>query len=202
MHRRAIGIMLTSLLLATTAAAATDDNRVTGSFGIAIGVKDLDAGWEPLGDQTATVFSLTIGKKKWPVLIVLDRVSAEDEETRIIGFCFFPFFPCTTEVTAKSKTSEWDLGVRRVWRQDKRFRPYVGGGIAFIEGKIRVNDQGISAADSTTGYWLDTGFRQPFKRSRMDWGFDLRYSEGTIHLGNGEVDAGGTQILFYLGGRW
>lgn len=200
MHRPAIGIMLTSLLLATTAAAATDDNRVTGSFGIALGVKDLDAGWEPLGDQTSVVFLLTIGKKNWPVHIALDRVSAEDEETRNVGFCIF--FSCTTEVTAKSKTSEWDLGVRRVWRQDKRFRPYAGGGIAFIEGKIRVNDQNISAADSTTGYWLDAGFRQPFKRSRMDWGFDLRYSEGTIHLGSTEIDAGGTQILFYVGGRW
>ena len=213
MHRRAIRIMLASLVLASTAsvavaaddepaAAATDKNATTGSVGIALGVKTLDAGWEPLGDQTVFVVSLTIGKKTWPVHVALDYVSGEARKTRIIGFpLFFPFCCFTTEVTAESETTEWDLGVRRVWRQDKAFRPYAGGGIAFIHGKIRVVSQSVSANDSTTGYWLDVGFRRPLK-PRIDWGLDLRYSEGTINFGNGEIDAGGKQALFYVGGRW
>ncbi len=201
MHRRAIRIMLASFLLATTASAATDDDRITGSVGIAAGFKNLDAGWEPQDDQVAVVVSLTIGKKKWPVHFALDYVSGEHRETRTTGFPVIPPFCCfMTEVTAKSETSELDLGVRRVWRQDKKFRPYAGGGIAFIDGEIRVDEAGLSADDSTTGYWLDAGFRK-FKR-RIGWGFDLRYSEGTINLGDGEVDAGGVQVLFNVGWRW
>ena len=146
--------------------------------------------------------SLTIGKKTWPVHFALDFVSGEAKETRVGGFPLLPPFCCfTTQVVAKSETTEWDLGVRRMWRKDEKFRPYAGGGVAFIHGRLSVAAQNINASDSTTGYWLDAGFRKPVKR-RWDWGFDLRYSEGKINLGNGEVDAGGAQILLYFGGGW
>ena len=213
MHRRAIRIIAVLLVLAATAAgadtteddpaaAATDKDTTTGHVGIGIGVKTLDSGWEPLGDQTVFVVSLTIGKKTWPVHFAFDYVSGEAKETRVGGFPLLPPFCCfTTEVTAKSETTEWDLGVRRMWRQDKKFRPYAGGGIAFISGEIRVVAQSIDASNSTTGYWLNAGFRRPLQR-RWDWGFDLRFSEGKINLGNGQVDAGGAQILLSFGGGW
>ena len=208
MHRRVVTITLALLMGASGAGGAaavdddpgtvaTDKNKTTGSVGIAIGIKILDSDWEPLGDQGVFVVSLTLGKKKWPVHFALDYVSGEDEDTRAIGIIC-----CSTpQVLAKSETTEWNLGVRRVWRQEKKFRPYAGGGIAFIDGEIKVPAQSISASDSTTGYWLDAGFRQPLK-NKIDWGFDLRYSAGKINLGNGEVDAGGPQLLLYFGGGW
>ena len=210
MYRGVFRILFVSLLLASAVAAAGEDppatpkheKSITGSVGVALGVKILDSGWEPLGDQTVSIISLTIGMKAWPVHIALDYVSGEARDTRVSGFPFIPPFCCfTTTVLAESETTEWDLGVRRVWRPDKKFRPYAGGGVAFIDGELRVPAQGIFADESTTGYWLDAGFRAGAHRW-WEWGIDLRASQGEVDLGNGGVEAGGPQALLYFGGRW
>lgn len=199
---RGLTAMILVVLVPLAAPAAADDDDVIGSVGIAVGVKDMEAGWEPMGDQIAFTISLTVGREGWPVHLALDYVSAEDQETRTTGFPLFPPFCCfTTDVAAKSETTEWGLGVRRFWRGDKPFRPYAGAGVAFIDGKLRVDSQGIRASDSTTGYWFNTGFRRPVLKV-MEWGVDLRHSEGAIELGNAEVEAGGTALSFYFGGRW
>ncbi len=211
MNSGLLRILLLSLALAAPAgaaegddptAAATDEKSITGTAGVALGVKILDSGWEPLGDQTVSIISLTIGKKAWPVQIALDYVSGEASDTHVGGFPLIPPFCCfTTTVLAESETTEWDVGVHRVFRQDKKFRPYLGGGIAFMDGELRVPAQGIFADESTTGYWADTGFRQGAGRW-WEWGIDLRYSKGEVNLGSGDVDAGGPQALFYFGGAW
>ncbi len=198
------------LVLGCTPAIASEEpdpappktNEVTGSIGFAIGVKVLDSGWEPLGDQTATLFSLTIGKTNWPVHIAVDYVGGEARNTRVTGFPLFPPFCCfSTQNLAESETTEWDVGIRRGWRPEKSFRPYLGGGVAFIDGELRVPAQSIFADGSTTGYWVDLGFRTG-GRPWGEWGVDIRYSEGDVNLGTGEVDAGGPQGLLYFGGRF
>ncbi len=190
------------LLLTIAVPAAAGDDDVIGSVGIAVGVKDLESGWEPMGDQIAFTISLTVGREGWPVHLALDYVSADDQETRTTGFPLLPPFCCfTTDVTAESETTEWGLGVRRFWRSDKSFRPYTGAGVAFIDGKLRVDSQAIRASDSTTGYWVNVGFRRQLG-GPSEWGLDLRHSEGAIELGNAEVEAGGTALSFFVGGRW
>ncbi len=189
----------------TESAAASKppgEGRTTGSLGVAAGVKILDSGWEPLGDQTAFVVKLAIGKERWPVHIALDYASGEAREVDVTGFPLFPPFCCfSTAVRAESETTEWALGIRRGFRPDKRFRPVLGGGVAFIDGELRVPAQGIFADESTTGYWLEAGFRAGGGRW-WEWGIDLRYSDGEIDLGSGEVEVGGPQYLLYVGTRW
>jgi len=208
-YKVAIRFAVASVLLAVTTAAATDEDpapstekSITGSFDVAIGVKILDDDWSPLGDQSVVVLALTIGKTTWPVQLALDYVKGESRDTNVSGFPIIPPFCCfTSTLVAESETTEWDVGVRHVWRQDKKFRPYAAGGVAFIDGELRVPAQGIFADSSTTGYWLDTGFRLR-TRGRWDWGIDLRFSKGEVTLGNAEVDAGGPQALFYGGVNW
>lgn len=204
----AVGIVLFGVSVAAeepqpgSKAEPANEGRTTGSVGIAAGVKILDEGWEPLGDQTAFVVKLTIGKTHWPALIAIDYASAEAREVDVTGFPLFPPFCCfSTAVRAESETTEWDLGVRRGFRAGKKFRPYLGGGVAFIDGELRVPAQNIFADESTTGYWLDAGFRAP-AGSVLEWGIDLRYSDGDIDLGSGKVEAGGPQYLLYFGFPW
>jgi len=179
-----------------------DGSRVVGSVGVALGFKDLGSGWEPLSDQLGGGLLLTIGGEHWPVLIAVDRLSFDDEETRTFGFPLFPPFCCFDfETVAKSETKEWDLGVRKIWSRKKKFRPYLGAGVAFIEGRIEIDEPRFRADDSTTGFWLEAGFRAG-GHGFLEWGLDLRHSEGSIDLGAGGIEAGGEHALVYFGGRW
>jgi hypothetical protein len=201
MSRLTLAILVTGVL-SVGHVAAEDGRDVTGSVGVVFGFKDLRSGWDPLSDQWGGGLLLTIGQERWPVLIALDYLSFDDEETRTLGFPLFPPFCCFEfETVAKSETEEWDLGVRRGWRKQKAFRPYLGGGVAFIEGKIKIDEPRFRADDSTTGYWLEAGFRAGRHRY-IEWGLDLRYSEGSIDLGSESVEAGGKYALFFVGGRW
>ena len=74
MNSGLLRILLLSLALGAPAgaaegddltAAATVEKSITGTAGVALGVKILDSGWEPLGDQTVSIISLTIGNGYW-----------------------------------------------------------------------------------------------------------------------------------------
>lgn len=201
MSRLTLAILVTGAL-SVSHVAAEGDQDLTGSIGVVFGFKDLGPGWEPLSDQWGVGVLLTIGQERWPVLIALDYLSFDEEDTRTSGSPWFPPFCCFEfETVAKSETKEWDLGVRRGWRKQKGFRPYLGGGVAFIRGKIKIDEPRFQADDSTTGYWLEAGFRAGRHRY-VEWGLDLRYSEGSIDLVARSAEAGGKYALIYGGGRW
>lgn len=179
-----------------------NERRTTGRVGMAIGFKEMGSSWEALDDQTSVLLSLTVGKESWPVHLAFDYVRARNTNSRVTGFPLIPPFCCfTTAIVAESDTTEWDLGVRKGWREGKSFRPYVGGGLAVIRGKLVVVGAAINASETAPGYWIDFGFRAPAGR-RLEWGIDARHSSAEVNLGDGDIDAGGEQLLLYSGVRW
>ena len=233
----AVGIPL--LLLSTLAWA-----EYKGQFGLFIGQKsmDLDVSGDADGveDQQEFGFSFSFGDVEWPVMFAVDVLFSEGDDDFLADSYSFvyvgPYFDYTVtyDYTADYtfETMEIDIGVRKFWREDKKFVPYVGGGLALItlEGNVKVRtsvdfegtpvpESGSSVdliddEDTALGYWVNGGVLWRFNSS-WEVGADFRYSDAEAKLNTGQgffnltgvidqidTDAGGFHAGIYAGYHW
>ena len=93
----------------------------TGNINVLLGAKALDNNdWEPADEQGEFGFEIDFREKSWPVNIAIDLLGAIGE-----GTAFEPF----TGMFAKleSTTSEFNIGVRKIWEQFPHVRPFIVG---------------------------------------------------------------------------
>jgi hypothetical protein len=174
------------LLLPTSALAG-------GEINFFFGQKDLDEEWEPLDSQQAIGFELTFGEQ-WPVAVAIDFLKSDDD-----GRYAFEYGMNDYNVKIEAETQEIDAGVRYLFRKDKKVVPYIGGGLAYIDGELTV--EGISRSDSAVGFWLAGGVN--FRIGKVfNLGVDLRSSSADVEVEGFEVDAGGLAYGVLLGFRW
>ena len=91
------------------------------------------------------------------------------------------------------------ITVRKMFGE-RKVQPYVGGGLAYIDGEIEVSSVSVSYAG--IGFWANGGvlFRIG---SRFNLGIDVRYSDAEIEpLPGAKLDAGGTHVGLLVGFRW
>jgi len=94
-------------------------------------------------------------------------------------------------------TIELDVGVRSLFRRDKFFKPYVGGGLAFIKMDAQQTVSGslgfpgseytdtiLDDSDTGVGIWIDAGILFQWK-SGFNVGADVRYSSAAVQLSAG-----------------
>ena len=138
--------------------------------------------WAPVEDQGEFGVAASIGGEDWPVLLALDLLVSATEET-VLGF------------DVDGSTSELAVGIRKIWHPGKA-RPFVGGGLAFINGEVEAF--GVSEDDNATGYWVNGGV---FWRlgARFNIGVDVRISRGEVELFGFDAEAGGEHIGLILG---
>lgn len=149
-----------------------------------------------------------------PVALAVDLLWASDDDTLTTNSAdAMTYF---TEVD----TIELDLGVRSLFRRDKFFKPYVGGGLAFIRmdalqtvsGSLGVpgsefTDTILDDNDSGVGIWVDAGMLFQWKGG-LNLGVDVRYSSAAVELsavGETEqdtLDAGGAYYALTVGYAW
>lgn len=193
MRASVIAVILTLAAFGSAAQAA-------GTVNFIIGQKMLDEhDWAPFDKQTEFGALMSFGSEEWPVQIAVDVIASSDDMSvwdPEIGFSF--------DLTGS--TLEVDLGVRKIWERN-RMRPFLGGGLALIEGEIEasVQDLTISTDDNGVGVWIDGGI---FWRlgERFNIGFEARIStaetEPTIEGESFDVEAGGEHIGLLLGWSW
>jgi hypothetical protein len=95
-----------------------------GSFSGIVGVRRLadDDLWEPVEVQNEFGILFDAGEPTWPVRIdVALHISDEDGHQG--------------SDTERGRLVEWSFGVLRIWRQDARVRPYLGGGGSLVSAK-------------------------------------------------------------------
>jgi opacity protein-like surface antigen len=92
-------------------------------------------------------------------------------------------------VNTEVDVMELDLGVRKFW--GKRARPYVGGGVAYIQlsasqsmngdlgGGVRFSVPVVDEDQAEFGYWLNTGFAYLIGK-HFNIGVDVRYSDAAM----------------------
>ena len=125
-----------------------------------LGQKHLDSeDWNSLDQQNEIGIIFDIKKPSWPVSIALD-VMGSGEDKNELG-------------TERGYTLEQHLGVRKIWATDNsKFRPYLGGGLAFIQAESEVTGS-AKDDDSAIGAWVGVGADWHIS-SKMSLGVDIR----------------------------
>ena len=166
-------------------------NAWTGNVNFFLGQKTLDEDdWGPLDKQAEFGVLVDFKQQNWPVSIALDFLGSTDETTEF-------------GVTVEGTTSEFDVGIRKVWEvAGSSIRPYVGGGLAFIRAELKATDfVTVSVDDNGTGIWLNGGVYWTLGQS-FNLGLDLRYSQADVTFFGVEGEAGGTHAGIILGYHW
>ena len=126
------------------------DNNWTGNINFLYGIKYLDEDdWEPVEDQDEWGISLDFKMKDWPVSIAIDYLYSDDDTTGVY------YVPGYGNITAKleGETYEIDFGVRYIAEFSLLVKPFVGGGISYINAEVSVSTMGVSVSedDSAVG---------------------------------------------------
>ena len=199
------------LLLALVVCLTTSSAMAGGDANFLFGYKMLSEGdFDDLGvdNQPELGVSVTLDFQ-WPVALAIDLLSSHDDTTQAIA----PTVMRRTEVD----TLELNIGVRKFW-EIKKWRPYVGGGLAMIQldakqttstnilGNI-VEDTLIDDDDSGVGFWLSGGTLWTLPEG-FNVGAELRYSDAEGDLtsegftSKQSFDAGGFHLAVMLGYHW
>lgn len=123
----------------------------TGNVNVFLGAKALDEDeWEPTEEQSEFGLELDFKQQSWPVSVAIDVLRGSGDGTHL-GIKF------------ESETSEFNIGVRKIWDQYPQVRPFIGGGISFIRGEfsgwgflMMIVPWVFGLGEVYTGHWLNT----------------------------------------------
>jgi hypothetical protein len=181
-------LLVISTVLTLAAPARTRGGGWTGEANFILGQKVLDESvWQPVENQDLFGVEVSWGEKSWPIEIATDLFGSYKEDS-------------DEGITAK--TSEFGMGVRKIWGH-RHVHPYLGGGAAIVYGAAELDFSGIIVKDSdiSTGAWVGGGV---FWRlgSRFNLGLAARYSRSKVTLFDSDMEAGGYGGGLILGWGW
>lgn len=181
-------LTLLLFLTASFAHAAGWSGNVAGY----LGNKSLDNNdWSEFKSQGAVGVIFDFKLQDWPVNIAIDTIISGD----------------TNKSGAQEDTGysiERHFGIRKIFRQEGySFKPYFGGGLAFILAGIERKNSGSTVVneDKAVGTWVGVGSYFEFK-SGFQLGLDLRYSTAEATISNIKRDVGGLHSGITAGYHW
>lgn len=181
-------ILAVILMLIVNSAYA---NEWSGNINLFLGKKSLDSDdWAPLDEQDEFGVLVDFKKNHWPVSIALDfLVSADDATENGVNF--------------EGKTTEFNAGIRKVWKvSDSLMRPYLGGGYSIVTAEWETTGASSqSDNDKGSGIWLNGGLYWTLVQS-FNIGLDLRYTNSDITLFSTWDDEGGVHAGLFIGYHW
>lgn len=188
---RNVLLILAALVLA--AQAPVSGQGWGGDADFLLAGKHLDHDdWDPTSHQGELGVLTNWRGPDWPVALAADLlVSGADEDASRGGF---------TE--QRGSTSELDLGVRKVFRTGAHARPYVGGGLGAVSGRIELRGPAgtVSDRDSGLGVWLNGGIFWTIDAFNI--GADVRLSSAQVRLFGADKNAGGVHLGMLVGYHW
>lgn len=202
--KKIVFLAITCFFLSVPGLAISDSSSNpgswTGNINAFLGMKYLDEDdWEPLEDQNEFGIKVDFKQQGWPVSIAIDYLSSSGDDTMllydpILGNVLFDF---------EGETSELCLGVRKIWDHSPKVRPFIGGGIAFINAEIGGRALGISVSDddNVIGVWIGGGVYWTLAE-HFNIGFNLRWSKAEVTLFGVGGEAGGNHVGLLLGYHW
>ncbi len=192
-------ILVLALVFSLLCASVVSAQEVwTGNVNAFLGRKNLDKGeWEPAQDQGEFGIEVDFRKKSWPISIAIDVMGASGE-----GNFFDPVFGTIDK--AESRTSEFNIGVRKIWDELAPVRPFIGGGLSFMRAEAEVTIPGIGSnteSDTGAGIWLGGGVYFTLGQ-HFNLGLELKYSHADVTIAGVDTNAGGTHFGLLAGYHW
>jgi hypothetical protein len=181
-------VLLLSLLAPPALAQPNGDVNV-----LVAGKRLVYQDWKPTDRHGELGLQTNWGRHEWPIHAALDfLVSGADRDIFNPGFS-----------RQRASTTELDLGVRKIWRPSPRFRPYLGGGLAFISARLeRTGPFGtISGYDDGAGLWLGGGVSWLLGKS-LNLGLDAKLSGADVRILDERRAAGGFHLGVLVGWHW
>lgn len=163
----------------------------TGNVNLTLGGKYLESGdWDPVENQTELGVSFDFRERSWPVNLLVQYLGSSADET-LHG------------VDVKGQTSEFRLGIRKIFEPDAVIRPFVGAGVASVWAKTRGEAGGFSVSDddSALGIFVDGGVYFTLNRA-FNLGAEVGYSTAQVDFMGEDSEAGGAHAGLLLGYHW
>lgn len=161
------------------------------AFEFLLGVRVLDSATygNEVDDQAAFGFTLYTIPNDWPVELEFSfQYSGWDDG----DYYHSP--------TVEGSNLEFSAGLRRVFGPpDQHVRPYLGGGVAWVDADLDDRFLGVSGSDTSFGYYLHAGIVMPMSGMSY-WGLDYRVLLDTeIDLGFAGDDGDYYQLSIFWG---
>ena len=167
----------------------------TGHSNLFMGFKNLDKDdWGTLDRQIEIAWLNDFRAKDWPVSMAIDFRIAFSGDTEDFG---------GTDIELDATTIELNIGVRKIFMEKTKIRPFVGAGLSLQRASASFEFGSASASESGVGigYWMDAGVYIAMSRGFM-LGLELSYSQAEVDMDGTDVQAGGFQVGFSLGGHF
>jgi len=168
----------------------------TGHLSYLVGYKKMDDNWAPAEDQFEYgLVDLDFQRADWPVSLAVQLLMTYSGQV-----------PQTQGASGDySGTYEFNLGLRKIWRPQKKIQPFLGGGLSIAGASTTEQACGYCYAqpdhDSGLGYWVGTGVYWILWEN-FHTGFNLQYTHVDIQLFGNDFNAGGWHFNALIGYYW
>jgi hypothetical protein len=172
----------------------------TGNLNLFLGQKTLDDDdWRPVEEQQAVGIQFDVRERPWPISLAVDLLASSDKDELLV----LDPGGGTLVRKVKGETTEVDVGFRKVFDEFRYFRPYFGGGLAFVSAKQKTTFRGETRSDDddALGFWVAGGAYVTLA-DMLNLGLDFRWSRAEVELFGRDVEAGGFHAGLLVGYHW
>jgi len=202
--KKAIVLVITCFFLSIPSLAfcqtSSDPPGWSGNVNFFLGLKLLDEDdWKPVDEPLEGGILLDFKQNRWPVSIAVDILHADTDKNISVAVSDFGSFSLNME----SKTTELNVGIRKIWDTLEYVRPFIGGGVAIIKAEVGGTALGVSVSENDTavGGWIDAGIYLTLAE-HFNIGLDARWSKAEVDLFGVTGEAGGWHIGGLVGFHW
>lgn len=137
MGNKVIMIAFITILATASLAWALDEDNYSGNINVHVGQKYLNHDdWEPLDTQNEFGIKADFKHSLWPVSIVVGYLQSNAKKDNIL--VNFPNqYPGPLPFNFEGKTSEIQLGVKKIWEFPLHFQLYISGGPALVRSEMK-----------------------------------------------------------------
>jgi len=183
------------LIVAFLVAASGSASALEGNAHLFAGQKWFsDDEWTPIETQPELGIQVAFGQLRAPIYFAVDVFHAHDEKTE-------------DGTRTEGGTTEYAIGVRKVFRRQARMHPHLGAGASLVAGDLTSESAAgrVEADDSDFGLWIDGGVTWRLG-SHFSIGVEARYSRVKLEFGDifaeDKVPGGGFHAGALVGVGW
>jgi hypothetical protein len=176
-------------------AAAGPASALEGNAHVFVGQKWFsDNEWSPIETQPEFGIQVAFGQLRAPIYFAVDVFHAHDEKT-------------VDATRFAGGTTEYAIGVRKVFRRQASVHPHIGAGASLVAGDLSSESTAgrVAADDSDFGLWIDGGVTWRLG-SHFSLGLEARYSRVKLEFGDifqeDKVPGGGFHAGALVGLGW